>query len=234
MTPGTVREIADIRRWFDSTDWDFDARPEMQKIRTLLQALDSAEAALLAERAKERERTVAPVLAILNRPFHAGSRITNCVVHASLDFDHRPDGCKLCLADIKNHLALALRINYFLNEVKDDAIRALSDTPTTGQATGSGPTGFKERMLAEADAYILGVEDAAALHESVNPASDAERLCGDPGSGAMGAVIEYRDKIRALLISTAMDPDNMPKPVFCKSTAYCAFPECICDTSPTT
>ena len=77
-------------------------------------------------------------------------------------------------------------------------VERLSNKPATS-------SGFKERMLAEADAYILGVEDAAALHESVNPASDAERLRGDPGAGAMGAVIEYRDKIRALLTSPTKD-----------------------------
>ena len=39
-------------------------------------------------------------------------------------------------------------------------------------------------------------ERCAQLHESVSPASDDERLRGDPGAGAMGAVIEYRDLIR--------------------------------------
>jgi len=42
------------------------------------------------------------------------------------------------------------------------------------------------------------LEEAAQFHESVNPASDAERQAGAPGSGAMGAVIEYRDGIRGL------------------------------------
>lgn len=41
-------------------------------------------------------------------------------------------------------------------------------------------------------------ERAAALHESINPASDDERASGTPGAGAMGAVIEYRDAIRRL------------------------------------
>lgn len=41
-------------------------------------------------------------------------------------------------------------------------------------------------------------EAAGMLHENINPASDNERLHGDPGAGAMGAVIEYRDAIRAL------------------------------------
>lgn len=42
------------------------------------------------------------------------------------------------------------------------------------------------------------LEEAAALHESINPASDDERYRGSPGAGAMGAVIEYRDRIRSL------------------------------------
>ena len=39
-------------------------------------------------------------------------------------------------------------------------------------------------------------ERCARLFESVNPASDDERLRGIPGAGAMGAVIEFRDLIR--------------------------------------
>lgn len=42
------------------------------------------------------------------------------------------------------------------------------------------------------------IEEAARLHESIDPASDEERQSNTPGAGAMGAVIEYRDKIRAL------------------------------------
>lgn len=41
------------------------------------------------------------------------------------------------------------------------------------------------------------LEHAASLHESVSPARDDERLHKAPGAGAMGAVIEYRDQIRA-------------------------------------
>lgn len=41
-------------------------------------------------------------------------------------------------------------------------------------------------------------EEAARLHEQINPASDDERLKGHPGAGAMGAVIEYRDALRGL------------------------------------
>ena len=40
-------------------------------------------------------------------------------------------------------------------------------------------------------------ERCAYLYEQVNPASDLERANGDPGAGAMGAVLEFRDLIRA-------------------------------------
>jgi len=45
--------------------------------------------------------------------------------------------------------------------------------------------------------FMAATERAAMLHESVNPASDAERHERVPGAGAMGAVIQYRDLIRA-------------------------------------
>ncbi|WP_329684256.1 hypothetical protein [Longimicrobium sp.] len=43
-----------------------------------------------------------------------------------------------------------------------------------------------------------GLREAADLHESMDVACDHERLTGDPGAGAMAAVIQYRDAIRAL------------------------------------
>lgn len=43
-----------------------------------------------------------------------------------------------------------------------------------------------------------GIEEAARLHEQIDPSCDHERQNGDPGAGAMGAVIEYRDAIRNL------------------------------------
>lgn len=42
------------------------------------------------------------------------------------------------------------------------------------------------------------LEKAAGLHENIDPSCDHERQKGDPGAGAMGAVIEYRDSIRVL------------------------------------
>lgn len=45
--------------------------------------------------------------------------------------------------------------------------------------------------------FNAATERSASLHENVNPASDDERHNKVPGAGAMGAVIEYRDLIRA-------------------------------------
>lgn len=42
------------------------------------------------------------------------------------------------------------------------------------------------------------LEEAARLHENIDPACDHERVRDAPGAGAMGAVIRYRDAIRAL------------------------------------
>jgi hypothetical protein len=40
---------------------------------------------------------------------------------------------------------------------------------------------------------------AAELHEQIDSASDAERIDNLPGAGAMGAIVEYRDRIRATI-----------------------------------
>lgn len=57
---------------------------------------------------------------------------------------------------------------------------------------------IEELAQALRDTWNEALEAAAGVHESVSPASDEEREHGDPGAGAMGAVIEYRDKVRAL------------------------------------
>lgn len=44
--------------------------------------------------------------------------------------------------------------------------------------------------------FRAATKRAGFLHEQVDSASDTERLEGIPGAGAMGAVIEYREKIR--------------------------------------
>jgi len=60
-------------------------------------------------------------------------------------------------------------------------------------------------------AFVAGfnaaTERAASLHEQINPASDTERLNKDPGAGAMGAVIEYRDRIRETANVASRDGD---------------------------
>lgn len=47
--------------------------------------------------------------------------------------------------------------------------------------------------------WYKAVERAADLHPDIDNASDAERQENIPGAGAMGAVIDYRDKIRTLI-----------------------------------
>lgn len=42
------------------------------------------------------------------------------------------------------------------------------------------------------------LEEAARLHESIDPACDHERLDRIPGAGAMGFILRYRDAIRVL------------------------------------
>ncbi len=57
---------------------------------------------------------------------------------------------------------------------------------------------MKKQAMDYKTVWNEAIEEAARLHESINPASDDERQAGAPGAGAMGAVIEYRDKIRGL------------------------------------
>lgn len=49
--------------------------------------------------------------------------------------------------------------------------------------------------------FKAATERATNLHEQVDSASDAERIENLPGAGAMGAVIEYRDKIRETIVA---------------------------------
>ena len=76
---------------------------------------------------RERGRRVREeTIGIVDEPFHAGSRVTNCVAHMNRDFDKRPDDCSLCRTDISNRLQLAVRINSFLNDKVDRIKAALS------------------------------------------------------------------------------------------------------------
>ena len=59
----------------------------------------------------------------------------------------------------------------------------------------------REEPNHEIHSVAAAIEACAMLHENINPASDEERQKNVPGAGAMGAVIEYRDKIRELAMS---------------------------------
>jgi hypothetical protein len=73
---------------------------------------------------------------------------------------------------------------------------------TLPEANRVDPADERERTARGAlwSAFVAGfnaaTRRAADLHEQINPASDAERRRRVPGAGAMGAVIEYRDRIR--------------------------------------
>ena len=75
-----------------------------------------------------------------------------------------------------------------------DAYKKTEDYRNTVRWAGEGGVGGL--WAAFMAGFDTATERAAMLHESVNPASDDERLNKIPGAGAMGAVIEYRDLIR--------------------------------------
>jgi hypothetical protein len=71
--------------------------------------------------------------------------------------------------------------------------RALLASPAADQQGAEMTTAANKGW---SDEFRRGMEHAANLYEQVNPASDLERHHSDPGAGAMGAVIEFRDLIR--------------------------------------
>lgn len=79
-----------------------------------------------------------------------------------------------------------------------NAYKATEDYSNTLHWAGEGKQ-FSEGSLWAAfmAGFDAATKRAGDLHESINPASDQERHDGAPGAGAMGAVIEYRDAIRA-------------------------------------
>lgn len=96
-------------------------------------------------------------------------------------------------------------------EATDDFRNALIWATATDfrQAGRERPDGSNEISNIQREQHVKGsfwaaftagfkaaTERSASLHESVNPASDDERLNRVPGAGAMGAVVEYRDLIR--------------------------------------
>ena len=56
------------------------------------------------------KRAIEAVL-LERREFRQGTRVQNCVIHSP----RRPSECVLCLTDLENQLALALRVNQALN-----------------------------------------------------------------------------------------------------------------------
>ncbi len=64
-------------------------------------------------------------------------------------------------------------------------------------AAKGGPNAHGSMWAAFEAGWRAATERAASLHESVDPASGQERQSGSPGADAMGAVIQYRDLIRA-------------------------------------
>lgn len=62
---------------------------------------------------------------ILTRKWDAGTRVTNCVGHMNEPFDARRPDCGLCQTDVRNHIAYCHRLNAFLNQVVEDALKVL-------------------------------------------------------------------------------------------------------------
>lgn len=62
---------------------------------------------------------------ILKRNWNGGTRVTNCVAHMGQPIDKRPDECRLCLTDLRNHLDYCIAVNEWLNRWKDDAEKVL-------------------------------------------------------------------------------------------------------------
>lgn len=57
--------------------------------------------------------------------FSQGTDIINCIEHANDDITKRPDGCKLCHADMVNFIHKATAVNKFLNKQFDVVLDAL-------------------------------------------------------------------------------------------------------------
>lgn len=97
------------------------------------------------------------------------------------------------------------RSKSYLWELENRAIRRPSANTVYSLADALGVSTDYLFAGGEDTAFESGArfmrEQAAALFESVNAASDDERIAGDPGAGAMGAVLEYRNAIRHLPLS---------------------------------
>ena len=85
---------------------------------------------IAAERGPSGEEAMG-IQQILNEPFIAGSRVTNCVSHMSKPLTERPRDCDLCRTDLENQLRFAIRVNEFLNS-KIERARAKFNLSTVG------------------------------------------------------------------------------------------------------
>ena len=66
---------------------------------------------------------------ILSRKWSSGTRVTNCVMHMQVAWDSRSGDCALCQTDIKNHISYCHSLNAWLNQVLNDARKALKSEP---------------------------------------------------------------------------------------------------------
>lgn len=64
---------------------------------------------------------------LLARRYDGGVSVTNCIKHMHLSLLDREDDCRLCQADVRNHLSEAIAINKWLNEWKEEATILLSE-----------------------------------------------------------------------------------------------------------
>lgn len=58
---------------------------------------------------------------LLERTYQQGTIVTNCLIHAGLKVDARPQTCTPCWYDLRNLLERALAANRWLNDWKDAA-----------------------------------------------------------------------------------------------------------------
>lgn len=50
-----------------------------------------------------------------------GTKVINCVLHMGISITERPDDCRLCFYDLRNHMRTAIAVNEWLNDWKQAA-----------------------------------------------------------------------------------------------------------------
>ena len=88
-----------------------------------------------------------PVAELLSRECHegGGTKVINCIVHAGRVLTDRPTDCHLCSTDIQNRLRLAIAVNEWLNQWKDDATELLKSSNAKRESPQTTPEA-KEAM----------------------------------------------------------------------------------------